>query len=927
MHMNRIRIRGCRQNNLKNICLEIPKGRLTVITGVSGSGKSSLAFETIYAEGQRRYMECLSPQVRSWMRQVPKPDVDFIDGLSPTLAIGNKLGRINFSSSVAMQTDIYDFLCVLYAKIGEQYSPQTGKRLLRQTRQQIEESILKDYDLGKRLQIVSPIVLDREGLLPTLERLRQQGFLRVRINEQEHFLEDTLFSVDEFLKDRCSLEVIVDRIVMKEDIRSRISESLSIALDLGRGVVKVIEGRIGKERYFTEIYVCPETGFSFSPLGISDFNFQSIHGACPSCKGKGGSEKVQVQYLLDRDKSFEGQLLDWIEKIPKKKFHFYERIWKSHLENHMKGKKDEDLLDEILYGSDKSFVLEVEIDNEVRSLEVHWKGLVAMIQEDLDEKRSKSRFSGLDCVLWEDCRDCNGSRLKIESRFCRVEGKAIHEVCSLTVGQALKVIKSWRLEGNRLKISEELLSEVLSRLSFLEQVGLGYLELNRQGNTLSEGEIQRVQLAAHVGAKLSGVLYVFDEPSNGLHHNDTQQLMKIIKKLRDLGNTVLLVEHERGLISCADYVVELGEGAGNHGGRVIFQGTYKEMLDSTSSLTGRWFRGEKMMPLNKKRGSFSKKLKVRSLSCHNLKKLNVDIPLEALVGICGVSGSGKSSLVIHGIAHEIRRQLIEKKRSKIVNGGQLFHRLVVVKQRQAGISPRSIPATFVGIMTALRQLFSSTKLAKARGYTLSHFSLNKRGGRCDACEGMGKVRIAMSFMADIFVTCDVCMGKRYNFETLQIFWDGVSIADVLEMSVEEASLLFKQIPEIFDKLSLMEELGLGYLILGQSFESLSSGEIQRLKLVSELALRVYEPTLYILDEPSVGLHCNDIEKLVKILHRLVDRGHTVLVIEHNLDILRGADWLIELGPSGGEGGGRVIFEGRVESLIGKKTATGQALDL
>ncbi|MFT4553840.1 MAG: excinuclease ABC subunit A [Chlamydiales bacterium] len=923
-----IRIRGCRQHNLKDIDLDIPKYKIIVFTGVSGSGKSSLAFDTIYAEGQRRYMESLSPQARSFIRQLPKPDVDLIEGLSPTLAIGQGRGKVNPRGTVIAQTDIHDFLCVLFAKIGEQFSPATDKRLLRQTRQEIVESILREYEEGERLQLIAPVSLEFEELVPAVSRLRQQGFIRLRINGEEFSPEDPVPDV----QGDPHLEVVIDRIIMKTEIRSRLNESVVTALELGRGVLKVQEGKEGSQRYFTEIYVCPETGLSFAPLGMADFNYKSIHGACPECHGKGGKEKVQGEEIfLDKDQPLDEQLTNLIEKFPRRKACHYQVLWNAYASKHLLsedeayGDGEESLSTEVLYGGDEEFPVAVDLDGNERKLITKWKGLVAMIQEDLEENPGKSRFTSMDFVSWEICPECNGGRLKAESRFCRIEGRGIHDLCVMTVEGALEEISSWKLEDNRAKIAEEILPDIISRLTFLQQVGLGYLELDRQGATLSEGEAQRVQLAAQIGAKLSGVLYVLDEPSTGLHYQDVQYLVKVVEQLRDLDNSVILVEHQKTLISHADMIVELGRGAGVHGGEITFQGSYEEMLKEGASLTGDCLSGKMKMPTKRNGSKLAGKMTVSSVNCHNLKDFSVEIPLNALVGFCGVSGSGKSSLLVDAIATEMRAIMNNTARPTMLQGYQSLKRLIVVEQKQGGISLRSTPATYVGVMTPLRKLFAETKLAKARGYTSTHFSLNKKGGRCDACEGMGQVRVSMPFMADVFVTCEVCQGKRYNFETLQVTWEESSMADVLDMSVEVAFKKFQNIPEIASRLLLMEELGLEYLALGQNFTTLSGGEIQRLKLVSELARKTHETTLYILDEPSSGLHYHDIEKLVKILHRLVEKGHSVLFVEHQLDILRQADWLIELGPGGGPKGGQLIFEGKPAQLKRKSTPTGQAL--
>lgn len=812
-----VRIRGCRQNNLKNISIDLPKGKVIVITGVSGSGKSSLAFDTLFAEGQRRYLEYLSPQVRTWIKQMPKPDVDLIEGLSPTLAVGQHRGGISGKNTIATHTDIYDFLAILYAAIGEQHSPITGKKLVRYTRQEIINKLLKDYAEGTRIQLLAPVKLAHETLSEAIQRFQRMGFIRFKINDLD-------IDLDNFIPSESpnpQLDVIVDRIEVKEDVRERLTSSIETALDISKGILKVQEGREGPIHYLTEIFVCPETGLSFAPLTSVDFNFNSQKGICPKCLGEG--------HLLDNKD---------LEKV---------------------------------------------------------------------------------------CPLCRGGRLKPESLSCLISGKGIHELCALSVKDLLEKIRSWNLNKKYASVSSEILPEIISRLEFLERVGLGYLELNRLGPTLSEGETQRVQLAAQIGAKLSGIMYILDEPTLGLHSQDIANLWRVIENLRQLGNTVIMVEHERSFIVQADHIVEIGPGSGIYGGQVTFQGTYPELLKQTKTLTGAWLSGKETIPIPTKRKKPKQFLKVQNANLHNLKKFNASIPMGVLMVFCGVSGSGKSSLVIDLIAPEIRSILNQNTPSKILDGYQTIRRLNVIEQKEAGISSRSIPATYIDIMTPLRSLFAKTKLSQARGYTSSRFSLNKKGGRCDACEGMGQTRVSMQFMPDLYVPCEVCSGSRYNFETLQITWQNHSIADVLALSVEEALQLFKNIPDIGGKLHLMKELGLDYLTLGQNFTTLSGGEIQRLKLVADLVVKNPEPTLYILDEPSAGLHFQDTKKLIKILHQLADAGHSVFVVEHNLDIVQQADWILELGPEGGPRGGNLIFEGTPEKLFKAKTPTGEAL--
>lgn len=817
-------LKGCRQHNLKNLSLSIPKYAITVITGISGSGKSSLAFDTLFAEGQRRYLAHLSPEARTLIKQVPKPDVDLIEGLAPTLAINQGRHSLYARGTVSTYTDIYDLLSLLFANIGEQHSPETGKRLIRYSRQEIIELILKEYPDGTRFQLLAPVKLKRENPEQAISRLQQMGFVRFKIQDEDWATGEPLPSMDSIT----AIDVIIDRLEMREGLRDRLAHSVETALDLSQGILKVMEGRAGAIRFFTEIYVCPETGLSFAPLKVNDFNFNSPHGACPICGGLGGKE---IQTSTDEDEFTE----------------------------------------------------------------------------------------------WQNCPSCHGARLKPESLACLIKGKNIDQYCSLTVLRLLEEIDSWKFRGKEKQIANEIIPSITTRLKFLEQVGLGYLELNRKGKTLSDGEAQRVQLASQIGAKLSGLIYILDEPSLGLHRQDIKHLQKVIKELKELDNTVILVEHERGLISQADHLVELGPGAGEHGGKLLFEGTYADLLKDPHSPTGQWLSGKIKMSKPPKRKSTKHWLTINKVSLHNLNQFSAKIPLGCLVGFCGVSGSGKSSLVIDLIGEQIRRNLFNSTPIPGLADPKSIQRLVMSEKQSIRYSARSIPATYVGLMTPLRQLFAETRLAKARGYTTSRFSLNRRGGRCEACEGLGRVRVNMQLMPDLFIPCEVCLGQRYNHETLQVTWENLNISQVLNLPVEEAAKVFDPIPMIASKLKLMRELGLGYLTLGQPFNTLSTGEIQRLKLVADLADPSTLPTLYILDEPSAGLHFQDIQKLMSILHKLVDKGHSVFVIEHHLEILKQADWLLELGPGAGPAGGQLIFEGTADKLEKADTPTGRVM--
>ncbi len=805
--MNHLILKKCKQNNLKNLSVQLPKNCVVAITGVSGSGKSSLAFDTLYAEGQRRFMEYLSPDIRSRIKQMPKPDVEKIEGLSPTLSIGHSKASFHPSATVSTETDIYDFLAILYAKIGRQHSPATGKPLHRFPRNVIVEEILKDYPEGSKIQLFAPITLEHETIKDAAERLYKSGFIRIRIDGEEVDPENPDIQGKE-------LEVVVDRLQMKSGVRDRLSGSVETAIELSQGILKVQEGKTGPIRYYTEIYLCPESGLKFSPLTPADFNFNSPLGACPRCRGKGT------------------------------------------------------------------------IDGDI-------------------------------------CPSCHGGKLKPESLFCKIKNQNIQQLDSLSVDNLLQEIHSWEFEGSEKSIADELVPEITSRLQLLNQVGLGYLELLREFKTLSEGEAKRVQLASLIGAGLSGILYVLDEPSRGLHPQDIGKLCQVLRNLQEIGNTVLIVEHDRQIISMSDQILEIGPGSGQNGGELVFQGTIQQLLKDKKSLTGKWLSTPLTFPEEKKEKT-KPALTLVSASCHNLQNFSASIPLNSFVGICGVSGSGKSTLAMDIVAKRLEKWKRDGVPCPDLEGYESIEKLSLALQRPAGITKRSIPATYIHVMNALRSLFASAKLARARGYTASRFSLNKPGGRCEVCRGLGELEVKLKLIPDIVIPCEVCKGKRFNYETLQVTWNDHSIADVLNLTAQEAGEFFQNMPAISRKLKLMNDLGLGYLTLGQRFDTLSSGEIQRLKLIADLAAEEPQKTLYILDEPSSGLHHHDVSKLIKILRRLVSAGHSVFVIEHNLDILVQADWLLELGPGGGPLGGKLIFQGPPAKILQANTPTASA---
>lgn len=920
----RIKLQGCRQHNLKNLTLSIPKYAITVITGVSGSGKSSLAFDTLYAEGQRRYLANLSTEARALIKQIPKPDVDLVEGLAPTLAISQGRQALYPRGIVATYTDIYDLLSLLFANIGEQHSPTTGKRLIRYTRQEIIEHLMNDLPTGTRFQLLAPIKLQRENITQAITRLQQMGFVRFKIQGEEWSGEETLLEINS----STDLDVIVDRLEAKEGIRDRLAHSIETAMDLSQGILKVQEGRTGPLQFYTEIYVCPETGHSFAPLKVNDFNFNSPHGACSVCRGIGGQDVVQPSLLFwDPESSLSEQIRLILDHLPRKAASSWLQVLNAyreyfHLSEETRVKAiAKKVMHQILYGTENSLSFSTDIGGQKEQIQTQWKGLIPLLNQALHDKKTKGSLNDLPFVIWQMCPACHGARLKPESLACLIQGKGIHELCNLSVTNLLKEIKAWKLSDKQARIASEIIPSIETRLQFLEQVGLGYLELNRQGKTLSDGEAQRIQLASQIGAKLSGIIYILDEPSLGLHRRDIQHLHQIIQELKALDNTVIMVEHERSLITQADHLIELGPGAGLHGGKLIFEGSYSDILKDITSPTGQWLSGTAKLPKPPKRKSKRHWLTVSDVSMHNLKNLSVKIPLDCIVGFCGVSGSGKSTLVIDIIGEQIRHALANSQPIPGLEGRSSIKRLVIREKQAEQFSTRSIPATYVGIMTPLRQLFAETRLAKARGYTASRFSLNKRGGRCEACEGLGQIRVSMQLMPDLYIPCEVCQGMRYNHETCQITWDNLNIAQVLALSVEEAAKVFSPIPALSSKLELIRDLGLDYLTLGQAFNTLSSGEIQRLRLAADLADPSLLPTLYILDEPSSGLHFQDIRKLVAILHRLVEKGHSIFIIEHHLDILRQADWLVELGPGAGPKGGQLIFEGTLDQFSKVSTPT------
>jgi len=925
MPQDRIIIRGARQHNLKNINLEIPRDKLVVITGLSGSGKSSLAFDTLYAEGQRRYVESLSAYARQFLEQMDKPDVDFLDGLSPAISIDQKSASRNPRSTVGTVTEIYDYLRLLFARIGIPYCPNCGIKIERQTVQQITDQILS-LPSQTRVLILAPIVKGRKGEYKTLlEEIKREGFTRIRVDGQIlNLAEEEPPLLDKYKIHH--IEVVVDRLTLREGIKGRLTDSLETALKMGKG--QVIVGIVdGEEIPFSEEFACPRCGFSMGDLEPRRFSFNSPYGACPTCHGLGYITDFSPDLVFDYEKSIaEGGI------IPLKRFYsdYYPAIIRTLAEEYnfslYEPIKDlpQEIRDMLFYGTDKAvFISYTNWRGFDREYWTHFHGIKAMLEE-------KLRYSSSDRVKEEIaefmathiCPDCEGKRLKKESLAVKVAGKNIHQVTSLSVEEAYKLFVSLpeQLGEKENMIAQPILKEIISRLNFLKDVGLGYLTLERPANTLAGGEAQRIRLATQIGSGLMGVIYILDEPSIGLHPRDNRRLLDTLIKLRDLGNTVIVVEHDEETIRSADWIVDLGPGAGDNGGYVVVSGTLEDVLKEPNSITGQYLLSLREIPVPAARRQPNDKwLVIRGARKYNLKGIDVKIPLGLFIAITGVSGSGKSTLLEEIIYPIVSNSLYGTRlptgEYTAIEGLEWLDKVINIDQSPIGRTPRSNPATYTGVFDLIRQLFAQLPEAKARGYKPGRFSFNVKGGRCEACRGDGYIKVEMQFLPDIYVKCEECKGKRYNRETLEIKYKGKTIADVLDMTVEEALQFFRNMEPIQRKLQTIYDVGLGYIRLGQPATTLSGGEAQRVKLAAELSRKATGRTLYILDEPTTGLHFADVEKLLNILHRLGDRGNTVLVIEHNLEVIKTADWIIDLGPEGGEEGGYIIAEGPPEKVM------------
>ncbi len=938
---DKIIIKGANEHNLKNIDVEIPRDKLIVFTGLSGSGKSSLAFDTIYAEGQRRYVESLSSYARQFLGQMEKPNVDTIEGLSPAISIDQKTTSKNPRSTVGTVTEIYDYLRLLYARVGIPHCPICGKEISQQTTDQIVDVVMK-LEIGTRFQILSPIVKGRKGEhTKELESARKSGYSRVRIDGNMYDLAEEI-KLDKNKKHW--IEVVVDRLVIKEDIVSRLTDSIETAVALSGGLVAVdVIG--GEEMQFSQSYACDEHGISIPELTPTMFSFNNPMGACPTCTGIGVFLKIDKRLIInDEDKS----LLDgcikasgwgvnsWLNPDASSIAEMYYKGLAEHygFDINLPWKDlPEEAKNVVLYGTgDTKIKLERNTVFGGGTYHATFEGVINNLERRYKETNSEYARNELESYMHESaCPECNGSRLKPEFLAVTVGSKNIIEFCDMSVSRELDFINTLKFGERDSMIAKPILKEIKERLTFLQSVGLEYLDLSRSSGTLSGGESQRIRLATQIGSSLMGVLYILDEPSIGLHQRDNDRLIATLKRLRDLGNTVIVVEHDEDTMRAADYIVDIGPGAGIHGGNVIFSGEFEKLKDCKESITSDYLTGRKKIPVptNRRKGNGSF-LTVKGAAENNLKNINVKIPLGTFSCVTGVSGSGKSSLVNDILCKVLANKLNNAKtfpgKFKSIEGIENLDKIINIDQSPIGRTPRSNPATYTGVFTDIRELFASTKDAKIHGYNSGRFSFNVKGGRCEACQGDGILKIEMHFLPDIYVPCEVCGGSRYNRETLSVKYKGKSIYDVLEMTVEEGYYFFESIPKIARKLKTLCDVGLGYVKIGQPATTLSGGEAQRVKLAAELSKRSTGKTIYVLDEPTTGLHTADVHKLIEVLERFVDKGNTVLVIEHNLDVIKTADYIVDLGPEGGDGGGTVVAHGTPEKVCEcEHSYTGQFL--
>ncbi len=940
MSIDKIIIKGARHHNLKNINLELPRNELIVVTGLSGSGKSSLAFDTIYAEGQRRYVESLSAYARRFLEQLEKPDVDYIEGLSPAISIEQKTTHSNPRSTVGTVTEIYDYFRLLFARCGEPHCPGCGKPINALAVDQILD-ILLSYDEKTKVQILAPIVRGRKGeYKKELNDLRKQGFVRVRVDGEIKALEDEI-TLDKNFKHH--IECVIDRIVIKKNIRERLADSVETALELSGGILLALiqtpEMKNPEERLLSTKFGCVECGLSFSDIEPRMFSFNSPYGGCEECQGIGEKSEFDPELIVpNEDVTIINGAIKCISNLRGSKW--YRTIFEGLAKNYNFSLKDkfsklsDKIRDAIFYGSEK----EIKVEFETRDGKGHykasmpWEGLIPMLKRRYEETASESMKEWYESFQRKiPCPKCHGRRLKPFPLAITINGKNIIQATELPIKDTIDFFENVNFDEKRAKISEKVLKEIIMRLNFLNNVGVGYLSLARKAGTLSGGEMQRIRLATQIGSQLVGVLYVLDEPTIGLHQRDNKRLLDTLTHLRDIGNTLIVVEHDEQTILSADYVVDLGPGAGIHGGYVVAQGTPQEIMKSSKSITGKYLTGKLHVEIPHERNEGNgHSVMLKGVTTNNLKNVDVEFPLGKFTVITGVSGSGKSSL-INNTLYPVVNEKINRKKSyvstyKEISGCEHVDKVINIDQSPIGRTPRSNPATYTGLFTPIRELFANLPDSKIRGYKPGRFSFNVSGGRCEVCSGQGQIKIEMAFLSDVYITCDQCKGKRYNRETLEIRYKGKTIADVLDMTIEEGLDFFQNIPTVKRRLTTLVDVGLAYLKLGQSATTLSGGEAQRIKLATELSKKNTGQTFYLLDEPTTGLHFDDVKKLVEVLLRFVDKGNTVVVIEHNLDVIKVADWVIDLGPEGGAEGGQIVCQGTPEDVVNcSKSHTGKYL--
>ena len=922
---NSIIIKGAKEHNLKDINIEIPRDKLVVITGLSGSGKSSLAFDTLYAEGQRRYVESLSSYARQFLGLMEKPDVESIEGLSPAISIDQKTTSRNPRSTVGTVTEIYDYIRLLYARIGVPYCPNCGKKIEKQTIDQIIDSVMS-LEEGTRIQVLAPVVRGKKGeYTKLLQDFQKEGFVRVRVDGEVYELTDDI-EIDR--KKKHNIELVVDRLVVKEEIRTRLTESVEIALKYANNLV-VIDIPGDKEILYSQNYACPDCNISIEELTPRMFSFNNPFGACPTCTGIGYLMKMDEDLIVpdknktlyDGIKAFGASTMKKGDTMAKMYFESIAKHYGVEIKDVPIKKLPRWFLEKILYGTgDEAIDFEYTSYAGTRKFTSPFEGVLPTLDRRYNETKSQGMRDFYEMYMSESaCQTCHGARLKKESLSVKVGDKNINELTDMSIDKIKDFLNTLQLNNKDKMIADQILKELNKRLQFLLDVGLEYLTLSRSAGSLSGGEAQRIRLATQIGSGLTGVLYILDEPSIGLHQRDNEKLLATLRKLRDLGNTVLVVEHDEDTMYAADQIIDIGPGAGVHGGKVIAQGTAEEIKLVPESITGQYLSGKKQILVPKKRRkSNGKAIEVKGATEHNLKNINVKFPLGQFICVTGVSGSGKSTLVneilYRTVAKEIYGSNEKPGKCKEIKGLENVDKIINIDQSPIGRTPRSNPATYTGVFDVIRDIFAATQEAKMRGYDKGRFSFNVAGGRCEACSGDGVLKIEMHFLPDIYVPCEVCKGKRYNRETLEVKYKGKTISDVLDMTVEEALKFFENIPKIKSKIQTLYDVGLGYIKLGQPSTTLSGGEAQRVKLATELSKKATGKTLYILDEPTTGLHIADVHKLVDILQRLVDTGNSIIVIEHNLDLIKTADYIIDLGPEGGEKGGQIIAVGTPEQI-------------